>query len=350
MSITTDEVVRALRWQQSACTRLGSEFYVSVLGIVIDDVEASGVCQDAFHGPWPDDLVKLAVPLRFLGAVNELVLRGSAPDLAAAWPSVSTEHRSILKGALIDTVSTHLAAIRASMEMPVQTNEVARSGVLAGGFITFATQFGLPLRLLEFGASAGLNLVWDRYYYDDRGTHWGDPNSLVRFSGPYDGAPSPLVGNVEIVARNGCDVRVLDLRDTDNMVKLRSYIWPDQPERLRRLDHAIAIASTAALAVDESPAGPWIADMLAQRQPGVATIISNSIVLPYLSVDEHDHLQSTIARAGSKATPEAPLGWLSFESTHPSDERASLALTTWPGGESRVLAEAGYHGAPVTWY
>jgi hypothetical protein len=350
LSVMTDEIVTALRWQQGTCTELGSDFYVSVLGIVIEDVESSGVCRQAFLGEWAGDLVKLAVPLRFLGAVNQLVLRGSAPDLATVWPSESTADRDMLKGALIDTVSTHLATVRASMQMPVQTNEVARSGVLAGGFITFATQVGLPLRLLELGASAGLNLVWDRYHYDDRGTHWGDPGSAVRLSGPYDGAPSPLVGNVEIVDRHGCDVRVLDLRDADDMVTLRSYIWPDQPERLQRLDQAIAIASGAAISVDESSAGSWIAGMLAQPQPGVATIVYHSIVLPYLSVDERDRVESAIARAGADATPEAPVGWLSFEMIGRSDERASLVLTTWPGGESRVLAKAGYHGAPVTWH
>lgn len=350
MSATTDEIASALRWQQSSCRRLGSDFYASVLRIVINDVEASGVCREAFFGPWRGDLVKLAVPLRFLGAVNELVLRGSAPDLAAVWPSDPTADRGTLEGALIETVSAHLAAIRASMQMPVQTNEVARSGVLAGGLIAFATQFGLPLRLLEIGASAGLNLVWDQYYYDDRGTHWGDPNSPVRFSGPYDGAPSPLVGHIEILDRHGCDLRALDLRDADDMTKLRSYIWPDQVERLRRLDHAIAIASEGAPAVDQSSAGKWIANMLTQPQPGEATIVYHSIVLPYLSAAERDHVASTITTAGAQATPEAPIGWLSLETGDTSDERASLVLKTWPGGESRLLAKAGYHGTPVTWY
>ena len=39
-----------------------------------------------------------------------------------------------------------------------------------------------------------------------------------------------------------------------------------------------------------------------------------------------------------------------LETGDTSDERASLVLKTWPGGESRLLAKAGYHGTPVTWY
>ena len=97
-------------------------------------------------------------------------------------------------------------------------------------------------------------------------------------------------------------MRVLGLGDADDVVKLRSYIWPDQPES-SRLDQAITIASGAGIAVDESPAGSWIANMLARPQPGVATIIYHSIVLPYLSAGERNHVESTIAAAGAQATP-----------------------------------------------
>ena len=75
--------------------------------------------------------------------------------------------------------------------------------------------------------------------------------------------------------------------------------------------------------------------MLAQPQPGVATIVY--------------HSESSIAAAGAQATPDAPIGRLSLETTDRRDDRASLVLRTWPGGESRTLAKAGYHGAPVTW-
>ena len=33
----------------------------------------------------------------------------------------------------------------------------------------------------------------------------------------------------------------------------------------------------------------------------------------------------------------------------PAGERAELRLTTWPRGEERVLATAGYHGSPIWW-
>src|SRR2546423_1366353 len=73
-----------------------------------------------------------------------------------------------------ETVGDHGDRIRHEMAHPVQTNEVGRSAVLAGGFLTLFRRHALPLRILEIGSSAGLNLRWERYRYEDRGMVWGD--------------------------------------------------------------------------------------------------------------------------------------------------------------------------------
>ena len=55
--------------------------------------------------------------------------------------------------------------------------------------------------------------------------------------------------------------------------------------------------------------------------------------------------------AGARATRTSPLAWLRFE--HGWDSALGLecevTLTTWPGGERRVLATALPHGPPVRW-
>ena len=51
-----------------------------------------------------------------------------------------------------------------------------------------------------------------------------------------------------------------------------------------------------------------------------------------------------VVEAGSRAGEDAPLAWLRME---PDGERAAMRLATWPGGEDRLLARAGYHGTPV---
>jgi hypothetical protein len=46
------------------------------------------------------------------------------------------------------------------------------------------------------------------------------------------------------------------------------------------------------------------------------------------------------SRAGA-GRPDAPLAWLSME---PGADQAEVHLTIWPGGERRLIAQAGFHG------
>jgi hypothetical protein len=54
-----------------------------------------------------------------------------------------------------------------------------------------------------------------------------------------------------------------------------------------------------------------------------------------------------INAAGARATRDAPLARLSMEPGEAG--RAHVRLVTWPGGEDRLVATAGYHGRPVDW-
>jgi hypothetical protein len=45
-----------------------------------------------------------------------------------------------------------------------------------------------------------------------------------------------------------------------------------------------------------------------------------------------------------RASPDAPLAWLRFEAT-PATRGYAATLTSWPGGQERVVATAGAHGA-----
>ena len=65
------------------------------------------------------------------------------------------------------------------MAHPLQTNETSRCGALAGGFCEVAASTGMPLRILELGASAGLNLHFDRYRYESGGMALGPAASSV---------------------------------------------------------------------------------------------------------------------------------------------------------------------------
>ncbi len=227
----------------------------------------------------------------------------------------------------------------------MQTNEVGRCAALLFGFLAVAAETQLPLRLLEVGASAGLNLRWDRYRYRANGFSWGPDDSPVELAFELDGKqPNAVLPTVEIASRGGCDASPIDPISAEGRLALLTYIWPDQHDRIARMQAALEVAEQVPVSLDREPAAPWAKRMLAEQAPGEATVIYHSIVSQYLSDEERAALFESIRGAGDRASATAPLVWLRME---PNDDRADLHLTTWPGGEERRLARAGYHGNPV---
>ncbi len=107
---------------------------------------------------------------------------------------------------------------------------------------------------------------------------------------------------------------------------------------------ALDFAASDPLAVEPAGAVEWLQARLAAAVPGLATVVYHSIVIQYLPAAEQEALRTTIAAAGERASPEAPLAWLRME---PDGRRAAVRIATWPGGGDRLLARAGYHGSPV---
>lgn len=244
------------------------------------------------------------------------------------------------------TVRRHQEEVERRLQDGVQTNEVGRSAVLVGGYAEVVRRTGLPLRVLELGSSAGLNLRWDHFSYDTGRTVSGDPASPVRLRDVWEGDPPDLPTSFDVTERAGCDRNPLDATTPEGRATLMSYVWPDQVERLRRLDAAIEIARRVPADVTRADASDWLEERLDAAIPGLATVVVHSIVLQYLSQASRTRVRASLSAAGGRATAAAPLAWLRME---PGGDRAELRLTTWPNGEERLLATAGYHGTPVWW-
>ena len=332
-----------MRFQARACESLGSRLYGHLLQCVATDLTEGGPSREILQGH-ESDAGGSALPLRLMGAVNRLVLDGEEPaldriyrdaerDEEAAWQ----EFRSVLE--------RHPDRLRALVDRPVQTNEVGRCAALLPGFLAVAAESGLPLRLLEVGASAGLNLNWDSYRYVSDFTSWGPPGSPLVIPFELDGdAAFPAVDRVEIAERRGCDAAPIDPADLEGRLDLLAYIWPDQVDRIERMRAAVEIASERRIGVERAGAAAWTQRILQDASPRCATVLFHSIVEQYLGDEELAAFHRTVREAGQRATRVAPLAWLRME---PDGDRAAVWLTVWPGGEDRLLARAGYHGTPV---
>jgi hypothetical protein len=338
------DLVERFRVQVRHCRGAGSPLTAAVLEAAADDLEAGGVCADLL-GPLAGDPPGSVPPLRLAGALHRLVLERRAPALALHYPTVGGTPGDV-GPVVLDTVREHLEDLRALVQRPVQTNEVGRSSALLGGLLHVQAHTGLPVRLLEVGASGGLLLGVDRYAHEVAdGVVLGDPGSPVRLRAPWRGrAPEP--GPVHIAERRGCDPAPLDPASTEDRLTLTSYVWADQVERFERLRGALQLAAADPPVVERLGAHDFLQRELAVARPGVVTVVWHSVVRQYLAPQERAAVADLLEAAGSRGSEQAPLAHLWLE---PDRDRFTVGLTTWPGGRTSVLADCEGHGPPVVW-
>ena len=206
---------------------------------------------------------------------------------------------------------------------------------------------GLPLVTSELGASAGLNQVWDRFAYRFGDAAWGDPASPVVIAPDWQGPPPPLPA-VTVAERAGCDRAPPDLERETDRLRLLSFVWADQTERKARMTAAIGLARAAGVRIETADAADWIEARLARPRPRRAHVVFHSIFWQYLGPDAQARIRASLDAAGARADTQAPLAWLRMEGdgTAPS---AAILLSLWPGGETRELGRADFHGAWVRW-
>src|SRR5919108_2478664 len=257
MTEAQETIAGRLRWQADWCRRLGSPLYAELLEAAARDVELAGPTWGLLGGR-ESEPAQSFLALRLLGAVHRLVLSGRLPELAPFYPSVGGRvDLARASTGFLEVVAAHGDAIREHLDRPVQTNEVGRCAGLVGGFLQVAYETGLPLVVLEVGASAGLNLRFDHYRYSSGDATWGDPDSPVRFDDVFESGMPPTDAKLEVVGRRGCDRSPLDPRSEEDRLTLMSYVWPDQGDRFERLRSALDIAGQDSVAVEQGSAAEW---------------------------------------------------------------------------------------------
>lgn len=327
---------------------MGSPFTAQLCGLIAHKTSAESPVGRALLG-WPGDPDADALPMRMTGGLHSLVLSGRAPALADAYPSGTLAgDADALWAAVEDAFHTQADFLLDFIDSPPQTNEVGRSGVLLGGFHTIAAETGLPLSILEIGASAGLNLFWDHYRYELGEGEWGPSDAPLSIAPDWSGALPPL-GDISVVARAGCDQNPIDASDADARLHLRSYIWADQFERRARIEAALDHVAAMGLKLEKADAGDWASERLATLTPGVATVLYHSVFWQYLTDETKAHVRTAIDGAAAQATLDAPFAWLRMEA-HESGDFAGLYLKSWPLAErTRLLAEVDFHGRWIRW-
>ncbi|MDB5513144.1 MAG: hypothetical protein JWR08_2627 [Enterovirga sp.] len=345
-----ERLVRAAFADQAGWgSKLGSPFtsrIAEAIGSRIDRGTAVG--RRVLDWPGNPDVTHDSVPVRLCGGLNALVRCGRSPELARLYPPNPLPDADELWAEVRRTFEDAEAELLAWIEHPPQTNEVARSAILISGVATAAEATGLPVRLFELGASAGLNLYMDRYACRAGSRLLGDPDSSVRLGPAWEGADPPPV-TPRILTRRGVDLQPIDVRDPEQCARLLAYVWPDQPDRILRLEGALAIAAADPPPLDRGDAAHWLdGHIRPEAESGALRLVYHSIAFQYFPERTQARILATMERAGAAARPEAPLGWLRYE-MEPGAGLTTVRLRLWPDGSDRLLARTDGHARRVIW-
>ncbi len=336
--------------QAQWCEDLGSPFTAALLNRFAEDFEVGGpiyhLCKD-----WPGNPRKDALGLRLAGALHHAVLAAPECDLAQTYPARSPDWSMERVWPLArEWLSENTAHIADFIQSPPQTNETRRAIILLPGFLELSARYGKPLRLLELGASAGLNQAWDKFSYQTSDWQYASQTDRhVHVTTNWIGPPPEHLDAVpEIASRHACDLSPVDLSDKAQVRRLKCYTWPDQFDRLARLDAAVALAREAGVTVERADAADWLEARLAEPAEDVLTVVYHSVFLIYPPRDQIARIMGAIETAGEAASSSAPLAWLCYESEalfggDRTSPKMHARLQTWPGGEARVFAKSDGH-------
>jgi hypothetical protein len=324
-------------------------FYAHVARGIAHDPELLAIAAHTRSGQQAPNLL--------LAAVHDLLLRGADHALAAFYPSVAhltvvppgdpmpafrafcQDHRT----ALIDLVSTRL----------VQTNEPQRCTVLLPAFaVVQHLAGGRPLALIEVGASAGLNLLFDRYSYDyGVGRSAGDPASPIRFTCTLRGEVQPPIPPrlPPVAARVGLDLHPIHVDDPEAMRWLRALVWPEHPARAALLQQVLALAQHGPPRLIAGDALTFLPQAVADAPADTAVCVFHTATLAHFPPEAKERFRTLIPELAR----QRDLFWLSSEGSGNSGQRGLYLtiLTAFQHGRSTAyqLAYSHPHGAWLEW-
>lgn len=350
MPASLDKVLNAFRLQAGWCADLGSPFMSALMHRMAEDIAQGGPVA-ALLADWRGDALADAVSLRLAAALHAAVLAGDDEALATAYPKTRDGWDMTTVWPLAKSFLARSAPwVRAFIANAPQTNETRRAIGLLPGFL-IAAETG-ALHILEIGASAGLNQRIDGFRFETARWTYGPAGGPLIDADWRRPQPEGLHRPLTIVSRAGCDVNPLDVHDPAQVLRLKAYIWPDQVDRLQRINRAIDLAQREGVSIEKADAAAFLKSRLAGSLPEGTTVVFHSVVWQYLPEATKKGVQEALERSAATATGAHRLAWLRYE-PNPllGDTEAAdgfgVVLTLWPGGAQRRLATTDGHALVV---
>jgi hypothetical protein len=211
---------------------------------------------------------------------------------------------------------------------------------------------GLPLSLIEVGASAGLNLHWDRYHHSyTTGSvvvlRWGEPASPVQLTTELRGGePLPeLTPRLRVARRVGIDLDPIDLDDPDAMLWLRALVFPEHLDRHREIEAAMSVAREHPAELMRGDVLERLSELLSRVPADTTACLYASMVLEQFSAEMRQQLWQCLC----ESSRSRPCWLISMDGTPHGD--AKLLVGKFSGGARQVrqMATAHPHGRWLEW-
>lgn len=342
-----EQVAKAIEWQADHATNNGAPCTGRVVRAQLRLLDGATEVGRRIVA-WPGRPLEDALPLRLAGGHHNLVLTGKDGRLAPVYRGEVTDQAEV--DALVVAVTReHDVDLLPWLDGPPQTNEAGRSAAVMAGLLWLSQRLGPRFELNELGASAGVNTMMERFFFNLGGTTAGPEDSPMRIVPEWRGPPPPQA-EVEITGIKGCDQAPVNLADPAAALRLKSYVWAEVTERIGRIDAAIALAGQTAPDVVRMDAGDFVAErLLAPQEADTTRVVFHSIVWQYLPPETRAWIEALMAEAGARADASRRLAWVMLETNRETFSH-ELSVRHWPGGgEPRVLGSAHAHGAWVEW-
>jgi hypothetical protein len=223
-----------------------------------------------------------------LAALHYDALRGDE-ELTPLYNNLSARSPEEFATEVTHALERRPELVRDQLHRATQTNEPGRSAVLATVLSELSRRGVSDVHLIDVGTSMGLNLYPDYYPINEDA-----PKGVALILEDLNGNATPT-RLPRIHERIGIDLNPLDPSNADDVLWLKACLWPEEPQRTRRIDavleqmvlwpKAIRLKGSAVELIDEA---------LELCSPDAVPVIFHSWAATYFTPEDQLHWRERI--------------------------------------------------------
>lgn len=270
-----------------------SPLYRTLSRTVAGDDELIKLASHVGAGPRPTNMLMAATHLMVLRHPTLAFARffpsvvgadAEAPERAAAeYPVFCAAHRA----ELIDILSRRL----------VQTNVPGRGVSVRLALHEAARRVDGPVTFLEIGASAGIQLRFDRWAVHTGGRRFGPAGAPVTLRPEWrsDTPPPDLDAIPPITRRLGLDLHPIDAADPEQRLWLKALVWPEHVERFAELSAALDVVAADPPEILPGDAIDLLPVLDRELPTDVALVVFHAMVRVHVPAERHERFDAAVA-------------------------------------------------------